>query len=100
MESIRGFGDDTAADYQLCHFAPIVAIDRSADGQSVYEFDKEFLVGIIGYPDIVSVGNTSIVIMGQALEAIVIIMMVYLLLNLIIALIMNRVNTKVVSAPR
>ena len=38
--------------------------------------------------------------MGQALEAIVIIMMVYLLLNLIIALIMNRVNTKVVSAPR
>lgn len=58
------------------------------------------LAVIIGYPDIVSVGNTSIVIMGQALEAIVIIMMVYLLLNLIIALIMNRVNTKVVSAPR
>ncbi len=58
------------------------------------------LAVIIGYPDIVSVGNTSIVIMGQALEAIVIIMMVYLLLNLIIALIMNRVNTKVVSVPR
>lgn len=58
------------------------------------------LAVIIGYPDIVSVGNTSIVIMGQALEAIVIIMMVYLLLNLIIALIMNRVNTNVVSVPR
>lgn len=58
------------------------------------------LAVIIGYPDIVSVGNTSIVIMGQALEAIVIIMAVYLLLNLIIALIMNRVNSKVVSAPR
>ena len=58
------------------------------------------LAVIIGYPDIVSVGNTSIVIMGQALEAIVIIMMVYLLLNLVIAVIMNRVNAKVIAAPR
>ena len=38
--------------------------------------------------------------MGQALEAIVIIMMVYLLLNLIIAVIMNRVNAGVIAAPR
>lgn len=58
------------------------------------------LAVIIGYPDIVSVGNTSIVIMGQALEAIVIIMMVYLLLNLVIAVIMNCVNAKVIAAPR
>lgn len=58
------------------------------------------LAVIIGYPDIVSVGNTSIVIMGQALEAIVIIMMVYLLLNLVIAVIMNRLNAKVIAAPR
>lgn len=53
------------------------------------------LAVIIGYPDIVSVGNTSIVIMGQALEAIVIIMAVYLVLNLIIAVIMNAVNSRV-----
>lgn len=58
------------------------------------------LAVIIGYPDIVSVGNTSIVIMGQALEAIVIIMLVYLLLNLIIAVIMNRVNARVVAVSR
>ncbi len=58
------------------------------------------LAVIIGYPDIVSVGNTSIVIMGQALEAIVIIMMVYLLLNLVIAVIMNRLNASVIAAPR
>ena len=58
------------------------------------------LAVIIGYPDIVSVGNTSIVIMGQALEAIVIIMMVYLLLNLVIAMIMNRLNASVIAAPR
>lgn len=58
------------------------------------------LAVIIGYPDIVSVGNTSIVIMGQALEAIMIIMLVYLMLNLIIALVMGRVNASVVAAPR
>ena len=58
------------------------------------------LAVIIGYPDIVSVGNTSIVIMGQAMEAILIIMLVYLLLNLIIAVIMNRVNANVIAAPR
>ena len=55
------------------------------------------LAVIIGYPDIVSVGNTSIVIMGQALEAIVIIMSVYLLLNLLIAVIMSRINSRVTA---
>ena len=58
------------------------------------------LAVIIGYPDIVSVGNTSIVIMGQALEAILIIMLVYLLLNLVISVIMNRVNASLIAAPR
>ena len=58
------------------------------------------LAVIIGYPDIVSVGNTSIVIMGQALEAILLIMSVYLFLNLVIAVVMNKVNARVVSAPQ
>lgn len=58
------------------------------------------LAVIIGYPDIVSVGNTSIVIMGQALEAILIIMLVYLVLNLVIAVIMNRLNANLIAAPR
>ncbi|HAW45020.1 MAG TPA: amino acid ABC transporter permease, partial [Sutterella sp.] len=53
------------------------------------------LAVIIGYPDIVNIGNTSIVIMGQALEAIVIIMCVYLLLNLVIAFVMGRINRRV-----
>ena len=53
------------------------------------------LAVIIGYPDIVSVGNTSIVIMGQALEAIVIIMSVYLLINLLTALLMSYINGRV-----
>ena len=50
-----------------------------------------------GYTDIVSVGNTSIVIMGQALEAIVIIIAVYLFLNLLIAVIMSRINSRVTA---
>lgn len=58
------------------------------------------LAVIIGYPDIVSVGNTSIVIMGQALEAIVLIMAVYLFLNLIIAVVMNALNARVTAAPK
>lgn len=58
------------------------------------------LAVIIGYPDIVSVGNTSIVIMGQALEAIVLIMAVYLFLNLIIAVVMNALNACVTAAPK
>lgn len=58
------------------------------------------LAVIIGYPDIVSVGNTSIVIMGQALEAILIIMSVYLMLNLVIAVVMNAFNAQVMKAPK
>jgi len=49
----------------------------------------------IGYPDIVSVSNTTINVNGQALECIVIIMAVYLSLNLITALLMNRYNRRV-----
>ncbi len=49
----------------------------------------------IGYPDIVSVSNTTINLNGQALECIAIIMAVYLSLNLITALLMNRYNRHV-----
>lgn len=56
------------------------------------------LAVIIGYPDIVNIGNTSIVIMGQALEAILIIMSVYLTINLAIALAMGALNTRI-NAP-
>ena len=58
------------------------------------------LAVVIGYPDIVAVGNSSINITGQALEVIVIIMAVYLFLNLIISLLMNTLNARVMRAPR
>lgn len=58
------------------------------------------LAVIIGYPDLVSIANTSINQNGQALEVIVIIMAVYLTLNLVVAVIMSAVNARVTRAPR
>ena len=58
------------------------------------------LAVVIGYPDLVSIANTSINQNGQALEVIVIIMAVYLSLNLVVAVIMGAVNARVTRAPR
>lgn len=58
------------------------------------------LAVVIGYPDLVAVGNSTINVTGQALEAIVIIMGVYLCLNLIISVLMNGLNARVMRAPR
>ena len=58
------------------------------------------LAVVIGYPDLVSIANTSINQNGQALEVILIIMAVYLSLNLVVAVVMNAVNARVTRAPR
>ena len=58
------------------------------------------LAVVIGYPDLVSIANTSINQNGQALEVIAIIMAVYLSLNLVVALVMSAVNARVTRAPR
>ncbi|MFP5406911.1 MAG: ABC transporter permease subunit, partial [Gammaproteobacteria bacterium] len=49
----------------------------------------------IGYPDLVSVANTAMNQTGQAIEAIVIIMAVYLTISLLISLFMNWYNARV-----
>ncbi|HKI98876.1 MAG TPA: amino acid ABC transporter permease [bacterium] len=49
----------------------------------------------IGYPDLVSVGGTILNQSGQAIEVILIWMMVYLTFSLLISLFMNWYNTKV-----
>ena len=58
------------------------------------------LAVVIGYPDLVAVGNSSINITGQALEIIVIIMAVYLCINLVISVLMNALNARVVGVSR
>ncbi len=49
----------------------------------------------VGYPELVSIANTSINQSGRAFECIVVVMAVYLSLSLLTALIMNRYNARV-----
>jgi general L-amino acid transport system permease protein len=58
------------------------------------------LAVIIGYPDLVSVANTTMNQTGQAIEAIAIIMAVYLFLSLAISLGMNLYNRAVALVER
>ncbi|MDB5882474.1 MAG: amino acid transporter permease [Ramlibacter sp.] len=46
----------------------------------------------VGYPDLVSIANTSLNQTGRAVECITLVMAVYLAVSLVIALLMNRVN--------
>lgn len=50
----------------------------------------------IGYPDLVSVANTTANTTGQALEAIIIIAAVYLTISLAVSAVMNLYNRRVV----
>jgi general L-amino acid transport system permease protein len=49
----------------------------------------------IGFPDLVSVANTTANTTGQALEAITIIAIAYLALNLSVSLLMNIYNHRI-----
>jgi general L-amino acid transport system permease protein len=54
----------------------------------------------IGYPDIVSIANTTLNQTGQAIEGIAIIMLVYLTISLSISLFMNWYNAKIALVER
>jgi general L-amino acid transport system permease protein len=54
----------------------------------------------IGYPDIVSIANTTLNQTGQAIEGIAIIMLVYLTISLSISLLMNWYNAKIALVER
>ncbi len=58
------------------------------------------LAVIIGYPDLVSVANTTINQTGQAIEGITMIMAVYLAISLVISLFMNLYNRAVALVER
>ncbi len=58
------------------------------------------LAVVVGYPDLVNIGNTTINVSAQAIEVICIIMMVYLTLNLITSMAMNALNARVMKAPQ
>ena len=54
----------------------------------------------VGYPDLVSIGNTTMNQTGQAIEAISIYMMVYLTVSLLISLFMNLYNRRIALVER
>ena len=58
------------------------------------------LAVLVGYPDLVNIGNTVINVSAQALEVICIIMAVYLTLNLVISVVMNALNARIMRAPQ
>lgn len=58
------------------------------------------LAVIIGYPDLVSIANTTINQTGHAVEGITMIMAVYLVISLVISLIMNLYNRAVALVER
>ena len=58
------------------------------------------LAVMVGYPDLVNIGNTVINVSAQALEVICIIMAVYLTLNLVISVVMNALNARIMRAPQ
>lgn len=58
------------------------------------------LAVMVGYPDLVNVGTTVMNVTGQALEVICIIMAVYLTVNILISIVMNRVNARIMQAPQ
>jgi general L-amino acid transport system permease protein len=54
----------------------------------------------IGYPDLVSIANTTMNQTGQAIEGISLIMLVYLTISLLISLVMNFYNRSVALVER
>lgn len=58
------------------------------------------LAVMVGYPDLVNVGTTVMNVTGQSLEVICLIMAVYLTVNLVISLVMNRFNARIMRAPQ
>ena len=54
----------------------------------------------VGYPDLVSIGNTTMNQTGQAIEAISIYMLVYLTISLLISLFMNLYNRRIALVER
>jgi len=74
---------------------------RAADDQRILSLTKNSsLAVIIGYPDLVSIANTTMNQTGQAVEGIAMIMAVYLAISLSISLLMNLYNRSVALVER
>jgi len=66
-------------------------------GQFLNLTKNSSLAVAIGYPDFVSVANTTMNQTGQAVELILLIMLTYLVLSLLVSSVMNLVNKKIIG---
>ena len=93
--------NDALGSYQLRHFSAGSEACHPSLGKPIHEpHEKLFFSCRRRYPDLVSIGNSTINLNGQALEVIVIIMSVYLFLNLVISVVMNSINRIVIRGSR
>jgi general L-amino acid transport system permease protein len=70
------------------------AIVPAATNQFLNLIKNSSLAVAVGYPDLVSVGNTAINQTGRAVECMLVMMAVYLTLSLTTAAFMNWFNTR------
>lgn len=70
------------------------AIVPAATNQYLNLIKNSSLAVAVGYPDLVSVGNTAINQTGRAVECVLVMMSVYLMLSLLTALLMNWFNAR------
>jgi general L-amino acid transport system permease protein len=70
------------------------AIVPAATNQFLNLIKNSSLAVAVGYPDLVSVGNTAINQTGRAVECVLVMMAVYLTLSLLTAWFMNRFNVR------
>jgi general L-amino acid transport system permease protein len=68
--------------------------------QYVSLFKNSSIAVVVGYPDLVNIGNTVMNQTGQAVEAIVIMMIVYLAISITTSLLMNFYNRVVAIKER
>jgi len=85
----------------LCRTAAGLACHRSAlTSQYVSLIKNSSIAVVVGYPDLVNIGNTVMNQTGQAVEAIAVMMLVYLTISLITSTFMNFYNRLVAIKER
>ena len=85
----------TGATIWCTHFVAMIAYEPGAAVTYEPVLTGASLAVAIGYPDLVAVANTTMNQTGQAIEAIAILMAVYLSISLLISLFMNWYNNRV-----
>ena len=95
-EAARALGLNSASIMQMVIFPQALRVMIPPLTSEFLNLIKNSSLAIaIGYSDIYAIGNTIFNNTGKPIEVILLLMMVYLIINLIVSLIMNRFNALV-----